>query len=114
MNGEVTPWCLEMQGQATVGDNTNNAIFWAQRYHTVRPIRELIPLAAHVVISASKMNSAAISGLEIVICDRSGLHALPSHSIRELQAKTEEWDKEYGELIFRYGKQFSYAPDVAG
>ena len=104
VNGEMQPWCQEMEGSATVGDNTNNAIFWAQRYHSLRPIRELIPLAAHLVMSASKLNSGAISGLEIVVCNSSGLNLLSKQLICDLQLKAEEWDREFGELIFRYGQ----------
>ena len=45
-----------MQTTAIAGDNVNPAIFWAERYYQELPIEKLVPLAAHLIVAASKLN----------------------------------------------------------
>jgi hypothetical protein len=49
--------CRTMNSTAVTGDDVNAAVFWLERYYERRPIRSLVPLAAHVVVSASKLNN---------------------------------------------------------
>jgi hypothetical protein len=114
VNGQWGPWCQLMQTTAIAGDNVNPAIFWAERYYQELPIENLLPLAAHLIVAASTLNPTPISGLEIVLCNASGLHRLSDDSIRELKSKATEWDKNIGDLFLTHRQQFTYAPDVAG
>ena len=112
--GEVRPVCVSETTKRVAGDNLNAAIFVTERYYTKRSIHELIPLSAHLIVAASKLNPGGIGGLEIVLCDASGLHRLSNASISELEIKTEEWDASIGELFRGYSQQFTYAPNVSG
>lgn len=89
-------------------------MFWSERYYQPLPIRRLIPLAAHLIVAAHELNTAGISGLEIVLCDASGLHRLSGDSIRELESKANEWDRDIGDLFLNHEQQISYAPNVVG
>jgi hypothetical protein len=80
----------------------------------LQPLKVLVPLAAHLVVSAGRLNPGAISGLEIVLCDASGLHRLSDDSIRELEATANRWDKSIGRRFATYAQQFTYAPEVSG
>lgn len=115
VDGEWAPFCQPMETIAIAGDNVNPAIFWAERYYEPgHSIRQLIPLAAHVVVCAHTLNTATISGLEIVLCDSSGIHRLSDDSIRELELKAKEREKDIGSLFVNYRQEFSYAPNVVG
>jgi hypothetical protein len=87
------------------GDMTNTAKFWSERYYSswsgsLRPIHELIPLAAHLIVSAGEIGPGAVNGLEIVVCDPSGLRHLSDESIEELKSTVRRWDRQFGEQIF--------------
>jgi hypothetical protein len=113
VNGKWGPWCQQMQTRVIAGDNVNPAIFWAERYYRELPIENLLPLASHLIVTASKLNPTAISGLEIVLCNASGLRRLSDDSVRGLKLKAAEWDENIGNLFLNYRQQFTYAPDVA-
>jgi hypothetical protein len=112
--------CHEITDKMVTGQNTNAAVFWTERYYWTerdyqrRPVAELIPLAAQLIISASKLNSNGIGGLEIVECKKGGFRRLSDESIRELEAVADEWDKSIRRLFTSHPKQFTYAPDVIG
>lgn len=97
---EWGPVCKEITTKKFAGDTANAAIFWGERYYRKMPIEKLIPLAAHLIIAAGALNSAGIGGLEIVLCNSSGIHRLPDESISELGIKSSERDKSLGELLF--------------
>jgi len=114
VNGQRVPACQQMGTFAIAGDNINPAIYWPERYYQKLPIERLVPLAAHTIIAAHKLFNGAISGLEIVLCDASGVHRLSDDSIGELELKANEWDKEIGGLFLNHQQQFTYAPHEAG
>lgn len=102
-DGKVVPQCLEVDDVGIAGHTTNAALYWAQRYLKIipkLPIERLIPLAAHLVVSAGFINPGGISGLEMIYCDATGFHRLSKDENRELESKAEEWDKRIGEMIF--------------
>jgi hypothetical protein len=103
-----------MDSTIAAGDNINPAIFWKERYYREQPIMELVPLAAHMIVSASKLNNGSISGLEIVLCDASGFHRINEDSIRKLKAQANEWDEHIGSLFANYRQDFGFDPDEAG
>jgi len=114
INGQWGSICQSMQTTAIAGDNVNPAIFWAERYYRELPIESLLPLAAHLIVSAGALNPTAISGLEIVLCDAAGLHRLSDDSTRDLKAKATESDRNIGDLFLSHRQQFTYAPDAGG
>jgi hypothetical protein len=105
MDQKTKEWFVRPDSISTkvyAGDTANPAIFWIERYY--RDMREvlianLVPLAAHLIVTAGVLNSAGISGLEIVLCDHAGIHRLPDESIRELERQSKERDKSIGESL---------------
>ncbi len=103
--------CHEIDDRAVAGNNNNAAIYWMERYHEKRPVGQLISLAAQLVVSSAKLNSAMIGGLEIVVCLESGIHRLSDESIDELETDAKRFDESIGKSL-RRNKQFTYAPGV--
>jgi hypothetical protein len=111
-NGEWAPFSQPMDTIAIAGDNVNASIFWVERYYQKLAIEKLIPLAAHLIVCAHKLNTGTVSGLEVVLCTASSIRRLSDESIHELELKAEEWDKHIGELFLNHRQQFTYAPDM--
>jgi hypothetical protein len=111
---EEKPICRTIKDKAVVGDKVNAAVFWTERYYERKPIRSLIPLAAHLVISAGKLNPAGIGGLEIVLCESSGIHRLSDFCIRDLEENANDLDRSFGLSLASYAKALTYTPDVIG
>jgi hypothetical protein len=70
--------CHPIVTYAFAGDSSNCSSYWAMRYFDSlssesMTVETLLPLAAQVVVDAKTFNSGTVSGLEIVICDRSGV-----------------------------------------
>jgi hypothetical protein len=63
------------------GDTVNAAAFWAMRYYRPLPVSQLARLAAHLVIVAGELNSATVKGLEMIICNESGILRVPEDEI---------------------------------
>jgi hypothetical protein len=107
---EQEPFCKKWPEWAIAGDNTNAAIFWAERYYDESlSVDQLIPIASHLIISAAKLSTASIQGLEIIRCDASGIRRLSNESILELKRRTDEWDRQFGDLIRGNRQEFTYA-----
>jgi hypothetical protein len=107
----------QSEGRAAIaGDNVNPAVFWSERYCIrlpLQPTQTLIPLAAHLITAASTLNSLAINGLEIVLCNESGCHRLSDEAIKELTAQVSEWDDQIGAFFTSYTREFTFAPKEA-
>lgn len=112
VNKQRGPICQEIRDKVVAGDDTNAAVFWSEKYYERKPIRDLIPLAGHLVVSAGDLNPTAISGLEVVLCEPSGIHRLSDSSIAELELKSAQWDEEMRASFARYPHRLTYAPDV--
>jgi hypothetical protein len=95
-------------GYDVAGDVTNAAIYWAERYPEILTVEQLIPLAAHLIVSSHHLNTAGIGGLEIVRCDASGIRQLSLESTRELVQKANEWDGTIRDLFLKYQQQYTY------
>jgi hypothetical protein len=105
----LEPTCRKITGAIPAGDNMNAAVFWRERYYEEpRPLKTLIPLAAHMIMSASKLSSGSIRGLEIVLCDAFGLHRLDDDSIGKLKAQANQWDQQIGALFANYTQDLTY------
>jgi len=89
---------------AFAGDSCNPATFWAHRYFLTMPpndrtVRELLPLAAQVVVDAGRLNSGTVGGLEALYCDGSGMHVLTYEQNGELVEAAEKRGLQIREMI---------------
>ena len=65
--------CEEVYSCFSIGDAGNSAIFWAMHfYNRTLSVCQLTRLAALVVVSAGKLNSGSIGGLEVMTSDQRG------------------------------------------
>jgi hypothetical protein len=83
-----------MTKHVCTGDQASPAVFFTERYFPADrklPIRDLIPLAAHTVLMASKF-SAGIGGLQIVLCRPSGFELLDGEEISILGVRSQKID----------------------
>ena len=111
---EYVPICQSVAASIVVGDHANAALFGKERYYRRKPIKKLVLLAAHLIVSASKINLGAIKGLDIVLCDASGPHRIAEKSIRKLKTQANNWDKQIGSLFANYTQDFAFTPTEAG
>lgn len=111
--------CRRQDHTVFAGDTMNSAVFWRERYYSSwegspLPIDQLIPLAAHIVLSAGQIGRGAIGGLEIVRCDKDGVRHLSKQSIEKLKIASVDWDARFGKEILTHRQNFTYAPDMIG
>jgi len=98
------------RGSVEAGDGENPAIFWRKRYYRKTPIRSLAPLAAHLILSAQKLNNAAIGGgLEMLLSDKAGLFHLDDNSVNALEEASASWDKRIGGLFAGHKQRFTFS-----
>jgi hypothetical protein len=103
------PTCWEQDDRAIAGDTKNASLFWAEPYFKRRqPMRTLIPLAAHLIVAGNKLSPDRIEGLEIVVCDRSGVRRLSDDSISDLLSVANETDEKLQALFTDYSRPFTY------
>lgn len=104
--------CCEITDKTFAGDTQNSAKFFAERYYTRRPVKELILLAAHVVLAAAKLPGGMISGLEILLCDASGFSRVSAATLQELENKSAAMDSS---MVMRlFGEEADCHPGAAG
>jgi hypothetical protein len=91
----------EISGKVFAGDYKNSAIFWADRYYRKPrvPIKNLIPLAAHLIMAAHFLNTTGIAGLEIVLCRDSEICALSTDENLKVEHRALERDRSIGEAL---------------
>jgi hypothetical protein len=104
----------KVHDRATGGDELNPAVYFVERHYRERPVRELATIAAHAVLLAAKFNSAAINGLEILLCQADGLHQLSMDAASDIEAEIDQFDVELEDLILSRTQQFHYVPYVIG
>jgi hypothetical protein len=106
VEGRWSPYCQEMESKAIAGDNLNAAIFWMERYYDgTLSTAQLTSVAAQLVVSAGRLNPYTISGLEIVLCNSSGIHPL---AIKE----NEKWESRARDLDTHIGDQILGQPPI--
>lgn len=81
------------------GDNLNSAIFWTQQYYALLPVSQLTQLGALAVVAANERGSGGVEGLEIVVCDTSGVHRLSDNEARDMESAARLQIKSIGERI---------------
>ncbi len=88
-----TPVCEEVQDKAVAGDRGNPATFILERYFQANSsVDDLSFLAAHTVLLAGQLNSAAIQGLEILICKDGQLRRIGPNEQETLEHQSRELD----------------------
>jgi hypothetical protein len=99
----ISPNCREMQGKAIAGDRVNSSVFWSEMYYREGlPVKYLIPLAAHLILTAGRVGRGGIGGLEIAVCRDRGFARLPDEAISALQSDSLEWDRKVGDMFSGY------------
>ncbi len=83
------------------GDPSNPAGFFVESYYRKQPIAQLLFLAAHVIVSGSRLNPAGIEGLEVIKCTSKGFERLPEASVAELIERSDELDNRIKSEIFK-------------
>lgn len=87
--------CYYISPYGFAGDLSNQSTYWAMRYlDSLSPemnrVDMLLPLAAQIVVEAKRFGSATISGLEIVVCDESGVRKFTDEeNFEQLEAAVE-------------------------
>lgn len=81
--------CTRILDKAINGDMLTSAIFFSERYFPDgargKTISSLLPLAAHIVLMAGKINPSEVSGLEIAICRRGECRKLGESELHPLR-----------------------------
>jgi hypothetical protein len=105
-------WCLDLRtpsarpiGNHIInGDLSNPAGFFMERYFPKgrRTIEELLLLAAHTVLVASRLNPDGISGLEMVRCTAQGFQKVSEEKIANLTERSEQLDKNIAASLGLY------------
>jgi hypothetical protein len=88
-------------GKTVTGDQSNPAVFFTERYFPrgrKSPMQDLILLAAHTVVMASKFNSG-VSGLQIVLCRQSGFHELSEEEMAVYADRSKAIDSDISDWL---------------
>jgi hypothetical protein len=85
----------------SAGHQTNTACFFVESYYRKINTPELKFLAAHTILSASRLNSVGIKGLQIITCTGSGFLAAAPEEIESLTARSNALDESIRREIYR-------------
>jgi hypothetical protein len=106
--------CAPCRSWDFAGEITNPAISWHKYHDEGLSPAQLIPLAAHLILSAHFFNSKGVDGLDIVQCDANGVRMLSLTSIAALQKKSRTMDRNIVEYLFSEKQEYTYAPQKSG
>jgi len=67
-----------------------------------------------MIVSAGTLSGCSIDGLEIVLCNTSGIRRIAKNSIDKLKAQSSDWDKQIGSLFRDYKIRLQFDPKEAG
>jgi len=94
---------LWTEDKQVVGLNANSALYFLERYFSPnrRTMDELVALAAHVILSASRLAKDAIDGIEIATCKRGGMpEFIQFETIREVWARSQSLSKDIETALY--------------
>ena len=112
-DGEWDVSCAPCPGWDFAGEITNPAIFWHKFHNEDMSPKQLVPLAANLILSAHFFNSKNVDGLDIAQCDANGVRLLSSTSIAALEKKSRLLDRKIIESLFADDIEYTYAPQKA-
>lgn len=84
------------------GDAANSAAFFLVQYYRAAPIKQLLPLAAHCVLTAAKLNPTGVEGLEIVVSTLEQTRKLEKQELSALKQASETLEA----AIYQHISQF--------
>jgi hypothetical protein len=104
--------CKPILDRVNIGDVSNASIFFSERYFPGMsekrpPIARLLPLAAHIVLMAGKLNPTGVDGLEIAICRVGECRKLEENELAPLRDFSNRIDDLFRLELFN-------APNVIG
>lgn len=97
--GLAVNWVLD---KTVEGDAANTAVFFLERYYRAAPIKQLLPLAAHCILTAAKLNPTGVEGLEIVVSTLKETRKLEKHELSALKQVSETLEA----AIYQHISQF--------
>jgi hypothetical protein len=105
-------YCTTPIDRAVSGDSGSAACFWAERYYSpLLRVDQLVPLAAHIIVSGAKLNSGSIGGLEVVACDKGGFHRWSNEENTQLESCTHDLGARLGQIVIANPRDaLSYLP----
>jgi len=107
-NGAVARPILDRE---VAGDTANTCRYFMNRYANwcnLRPIAELVPLAAYTILAAGEENPYGVGGLEVVVVPKG---EVPLFLSGERERELESWFRETAKLIQRkLSDPFNYGP----
>jgi hypothetical protein len=86
------PKLSQIFDKTVAGLMANTACFFAERYYRNSLVDDLVFLAAHTILQASKLDEKRIKGLEIITCTDNRIRRLPEDRIANLTARSEALD----------------------
>lgn len=97
-----TPDCYQIDDKVVAGDTDNPAVFVLEHYYPdkLRPVVELILLAAHTVLMAAQHNPEMISGLEMVVCKDGSCQPVSAEELTELRSRSHKLDENMGHGLY--------------
>jgi hypothetical protein len=91
--------CFEAPDKIVKGHIANPALFFTERFYERLPISALLPLAAHAIVTAGKINPRGIEGLEIIRCTNDGFNPLSNSEITDLIEWSDKFDQKIRRLV---------------
>jgi hypothetical protein len=91
--------CEQMINKVAAGNTVNAAVFFQEAYYDYQPISQLIRLAAYQVVAAGRIERPAIGGLEMLVCDGSGIDLWDKYRNQKLEQDAKGWTEQIGRLI---------------
>lgn len=87
--GEQQCYLSVRDDHAVIGREQTAAKLVVEHFYRKAPVSELVFLAAHAVLCASRRNSQPIDALEVVTCRHNGVERLPQEKLSQLVAYSE-------------------------
>jgi hypothetical protein len=92
--------CEELYSCFQIGDAQNTAFFWVMRYwRSTLNIQQLVRLGSLTVVSAGKISSGSIGGLEVLTCDKSGFQLWTKEQNEALASETAVLLDQIGNVV---------------
>lgn len=92
--------CMEIYSAFATGDVGNPAYYWVMRYYKANlTIAQLARLGALVNVSAEKLNSGSVGGLEVLTCDSEGIRVWSREESESLRAEGQRLTDQIEGLI---------------
>jgi hypothetical protein len=82
-----------------IGHATNTACFFCGKYYRKAPVAALRLLAAHMIITAGKLNPHGIQGLDILTCTTDGFAFATLNETVALEKRSQHIDDQLSQLL---------------